>query len=94
MAAQSLKVMISTSKFPEFQFYCATIVYHVELNADFGWPTSKKNRHLVLAGASQEGEPRSEIPPDPPSFSLATIVAHTFYCKERNLIFSCGYTCR
>ena len=25
-------------------------------------PTSKKNRRLVLAGASQEGEPRSEIP--------------------------------
>ena len=34
-------------------FHCATIAYHVELNADLGrlqaWPTSKNNRHLVLA---------------------------------------------
>ena len=28
------------------------------------------NRHLVLAFASQEGEPRSEISLDPPSFEL------------------------
>ena len=32
-------------------FYCATIAYHVGLNAVLGWPqgirrTSKKNRHL------------------------------------------------
>ena len=55
--------------------YCATTAYHVELNTDL-WrsqtrPTSKKNRDLVLAGASQEGEPRSDIPLNPPSFSLA-----------------------
>ena len=54
-------------------FYCTTIAYHVERNADLGWPTSKKNRHLVLAGAPQEGEPRSEIPLDLPSCSLAAI---------------------
>ena len=32
--------------------------------------TSKKNRRLVLASASQEGEPRIEIPLDLPSFEL------------------------
>ena len=56
-------------------FYCVTIAYHVELNADLGRPharpTSKKNRRLVLAGASQEGEPCSDIPLYPLSFSLA-----------------------
>ena len=33
-------------------------------------PTSKKNRRLVLAGASQGGEPRREILHDPPPFKL------------------------
>ena len=37
-------------------FYCATIVYHVELNAILGgcrhWPISIKNRCLALADAS------------------------------------------
>ena len=51
------------------------------------WPTSKKNRHLVLAGVSEVGEPRREIPHDPASFSLAVIVTGAFYCKERSLIF-------
>ena len=51
------------------------------------WPTSKKNRRLVLVGGSQGGEPRHEIPYDPPSFSLAAILTRAFYCKERNLIF-------
>ena len=50
-------------------------------------PASKKNRRLVLAGASQEGELRSEIPLDPPSFSFAVICTHAFYCKERDVIF-------
>ena len=50
-------------------------------------PTSKKNRCLVPAGASQEGEPRSEILLDLPSFSLAAIYTRAFYCKERSLIF-------
>ena len=38
-------------------FNCATIAYHVGLYAVLGWlqgirPTSKKNRHLLLAVAS------------------------------------------
>ena len=33
-------------------------------------PTPKKNRRLVLAGVSQEGEPCREISLDPPSFEL------------------------
>ena len=49
--------------------------------------TSQKNRRLVLAGAPQEGEPRSEIPLDLPSFSLAAICTHMFCCKERSLYF-------
>ena len=48
--------------------------YHVELTlsweAEGIHPTSKKNRHLVLDSASQEGEPRSEILLNPPSFKL------------------------
>ena len=50
-------------------------------------PTSKKNRRLVTASASQEGEPHSEILLDPHSFSLAAIVTCAFYCKDRSLIF-------
>ena len=42
---------------PNIIFYCVTIAYHVELNADLGeaagiWPKSKKNRRLVFAIAS------------------------------------------
>ena len=33
-------------------FYCTTIAYHVELNADLRRPMSKKNRHLVLTETS------------------------------------------
>ena len=33
-------------------------------------PMSKKNRRLVLAGASQEGERHSELSLDPPSSEL------------------------
>ena len=41
----------------ETQFYCATIAYHVGLNAysdgrEASRPTSKKKRHLLLAIAS------------------------------------------
>ena len=41
----------------EAQFYCATIAYHVGLNAysdghEASQPTSKKKRHLLLAVAS------------------------------------------
>ena len=54
-------------------------------------PTSKKNRRLVLAGASQEGQYRSEISLDPPPFSLATYVQTCFYCKERSYYFLCIY---
>ena len=48
-------------------------------------PMSKKNRHLVLADASQKGEPRSELLLDLPSFSL--IYTDKFYCKERIYYF-------
>ena len=35
----------------KYQFYCATVAYHVGVNAvlrwpQVSWPTSKKNRHL------------------------------------------------
>ena len=56
-------------------------------------PTSKKNRRLVLAGASQGGDSHCEIH-DLPPFSLAAIWTDVFYCKERSLYFQCGYTCR
>ena len=48
-------------------------------------PTSKKNRRLVLAGASQRGEPRHEIPYDPPSFSLAAIVTRVGGAQKKCL---------
>ena len=54
----------------------------------------QRPRKIVLAGAPQEGEPRSEISLDHPSFSLAAIVTRVFYCKERSLIYSYGYICR
>ena len=50
-------------------------------------PTYKNNRLVVLAGASQEGEPLSEISLDPPPFSLAIYVQSCFYCKERSYYF-------
>ena len=51
----------------------------------------RQNRRLVLAGASQGGEPRCEIQHDPPSFSLAACEQICFYCKERSLYFSWIY---
>ena len=42
-------------------------------------PISKKNRRLVLADASQEGEPCSEIPLNPPSFSLAAGLGSVYF---------------
>ena len=49
-------VLIPQKQFGKELFYCTTIAYHVELNANSEAagirPTSKKNRHLVLAIAS------------------------------------------
>ena len=56
-------------------------------------PTSKKNRRLVLAGAPQEGEPRSETLLDLPSFSLAAIYRRLLL-QGKKFIFLYAYTCR
>ena len=56
-------------------------------------PTSKKNRCLVLAGASQGGETRREIPHDPPSFSLAAIMYTCILLQGKKFNFSYGYPC-
>ena len=50
-------------------------------------PTSKKNRHLVLAGASQESEPLIKIPLDLLSFSLAVICTDMFLLQGKKFIF-------
>ena len=39
------------------------------------------------APASIQGEPRREIPHDPPPFSLAAYVQTCFYCKEISYYF-------
>ena len=83
--------MVLISQFGRASFYCSTIAYHVELNAILGslqaQPTSKKNRRLVLANASQGSESCLEIPHDPPSFPMAAICTDVFYCKERSSYF-------
>ena len=48
---QNLYLLIVT--YLKLHFYCATIAYHVELNAISDgrgiWPMSKKNRCIILA---------------------------------------------
>ena len=57
-------------------FYCATIAYHVEVNADLGRPqtiaTSKKNRRLVLIKAS--GCPVVVFFLTPPPFLVGRVI--------------------
>ena len=52
--AESLESLLTIDEIShslKLVFYCATIAYHVGLNADLGWPQgirpmSKKSRHL------------------------------------------------
>ena len=54
-------------------------------------PTSKKNRRLVLAAASQEGVPRSEILLDL-SFSHRSRYVQMCFIARKEVIIFYGYT--
>ena len=80
-------------------FYCATIAYHVELNAysdgrrQSANVPEKMDEIMMARCLNTVGEPRSEIPHASHLFLIGRIVKTCILLQRKDLFFFYGYTC-